>query len=592
MTPEKPDDKMLVRRREMAAARESCLGLPPEEALEQILAYHQPAALVHAFPEEDLHLLIREIGPDDALPLMALASHKQLEYLLDQEMWQRDRLDLEATTQWLERLLRADPSPQRMIRWLAEEKTDLVELVLFRSIEVRMREHDQDPSVFGPDFFSYDNVFYIRILSPATGPDQETETALSPPQQTIKRLLDHLAESDYVRFQAILLEAVHVLPAETEEEQYRLRIARLAEKGFLPFEEAVGLYQSGSQAVFRHRALRRKPLRPEHPDLYALVPMSVLPARNLFAHALEALESPDQRQALQEEFAALCNRIIVADQRKIDSRDDLAAVVAKASGYLHLGLQTMPPEGTAAAPDVQAAVRDLSRYHLEGLFRLGYREAVALKQTAEAWVHQSWFAGRSLPLTFWGEIWLGVIGGLLIKRPLFFDNYDSGTLYREFADLEEIVWSRRQIHQMQHIDRLLDRLDPVLPTDPAQGFLTYKSLLLTLWARHWLHLPEALHPIALEDFRPFFKHLFRRPGGRASGGEGGRIADALRRNFLTWLADRTRQPAGDLTQIVGSTLEALFAELEKHYGRVRDDRLDPRYVPHFLLEPKTPSHPR
>ena len=587
-----PDDKMLTRRQALATERQRCLNLPPEEALEQILAYPQPVALVHAFPEEDLHLLIREIGPDDALPLLALASHKQLEYLLDQEIWQRDRIDLTATTQWLERLLRAESSPQRMTNWLAEEKTDLVELFLFRSIEVRMREHDQDPSVFGPDFFSYDNVFYIRILAPPTPSGKETEANVLPPQETVKHLLDHLVESDYVRFQAILIEAVHMLPAETEEEQYRLRTARLAEKGFLPFEEAVGLYQSWREDVFRRRALRQMPITPEHPDLYALVPSTVLPAGNLFTRALETLAPPEQRQALQEEFAALCNRIIVADRQKIDGRSQLAAVVAKASGFLHIGLQKLQPEGTpSSAPNVPAAARSLCRYQLEGLFRLGYGEAVALKQTAETWVHQSWFAGRGLPLTFWGETWLGVIGGLLIKRPLFFDNYKSGTLYRDFADMEEIAWSRRQLDQIQQIDRLLDRLNPALATEPAHGLLTYKNLLLTLWARHRLGLPENGHPMSLDDFRSFFKTLFPQGEDRPDG-EGRRIADALRTDFLTWLADRSRQPAEALSGAVGSTLEALFGELEEHYGRVPADRLDPRYIPHFLIERPAPSYPK
>jgi hypothetical protein len=593
MKPINPDAKFLTRRRELAAVRENCLSRPPEEALEQILSHPQPAALVHAFPEEDLHLLIKEIGPDDALPLIALASHKQLEYLLDQEIWHRDRIDLTATTQWLERLLRAEPSPQRMINWLAEEKTDLVELFLFRSIEVRMCEHDQDPSVFGPDFFSYDNVFFIRILPPPKRSDQEEEADLSLFRDTVKRLLDRLAEGDYVRFQAILLEAAHVLPAETEEEQYRLRTARLAEKGFLPFEEAVGLYQAWREDHFLHRALRQKALAPDHPDLYALVPMTVLPAGNLFTNALATMESPDQRQALQEEFAALCNRIIVADRQTIDSRTDLTTVVTKASGYLHLGLQKLQPKGvTSTAPDIPAAARSLCRYHLEGLFRLGYREAVALKQTAEAWVHRSWFATRGLPLTFWGETWLGVIGGLLIKRPLFFDHYKSGTLYRDFADREEIAWSHGQLDQMQHVDRLLERLNPDLPAGSTQGFMTYKSLLLTLWARHRLALPEKFRPIALQAFQPFFKTLFQQGKRRQGNKAGRRIEDALRTDLLTWLADRTHQTAEDLTKTVGSTLEALFAELEEHYGRVGVDRLDPRYIPHFLLEPPHPPHPK
>ena len=34
-----------------------------------------------------------------------------------------------------------------------------------------------------------------------------------------------------------------MIPAESEEEQFRLRNVRLGEKGFLPFHEAVGIYQ-------------------------------------------------------------------------------------------------------------------------------------------------------------------------------------------------------------------------------------------------------------------------------------------------------------------------------------------------------------
>ena len=583
--PVKPDDKILALRHALARARRECLALPPEKALARILDHPQPAALVHAFPEEDLHLLIREIGPDDALPLIGLASHKQLEYILDQEIWQRDRVDSTATTQWLERLLRSESSPQRMVHWLAEEKTDLIELFLFRSIEVRMREHDQDPSVLGPDFFSYDNVFYIRILAPPTSDDQEPPTPGASPQDTVKRLLDQLAENDHIRFQAILLEAAHVLPAEFEEEQYRLRTARLAEKGFLPFEEAVGLYQPFNEDRLLHQALRHKPLAAENPDLYALVPMAVLTDQNLFARALGTMGADTSHQALQEEFAALCNRIIVADHREIDNRHDLAAIVAKASGYLNIGLQKRQPKGQApSTPDIHAAGQELQRYHLEGLFRLGYGEVVQLKTAAERWVSQSWFAGQGVSLTFWGETWLGVLGGLLIKRPLFFDNYRSGSMYREFADMADLEWTRRQLEQVQQVDSLLGAAKLQLAGNQRPGFLTYKNLLLTLWARHRLAMPEEVRPLTTEAFRPFYRELFS-PWGATSSEPTGRIDASLRRDFLDWLAERTHVPADEIAAVIGSSIESLFGELEEHYGKIAAEKIDPRFMPHFLLEP-------
>jgi hypothetical protein len=561
--------------------------MAPEKALDRILEHPQPAALVHAFPEEDLHILIREIGADDALPLIALASHKQREYLLDQEIWQRDRIDLEATGQWFDRFLKAEASPGRMIDWLTREKTDLVELFLFRSIDVRIREHDQDPSIFGAGFYSYDNVFYIRIAEPPPdkdGPEQAEASEPRPPG-IVRQLLDHMAANDYVRLQSILLEAANVLPAETEEEAYRLRSVRLAEKGFLPFEEAVGLYQPLNPQQFPHKAGRQQALEPEQPDLYPLVPTALLAGGNLFTQALERFDRQEQRQALQEEFAALCNRIVVADRQTIDRREALADVVSKASGYIHIGLQKRLP----GQPTVDAAVRELSQYQLEGLFRLGYGEAVRLKRAAEAWVHQSWFAGRGLSLTFWGESWLGVLGGLLLKRPLFFDNYRTGTLYREFADRRDIRWSRQQLEDVQAIDHLLGRLNPDMPPAASTGFLTYKNLLLTLWARHCLSLSEAVQRIGLPAFQSFFRDLFQ-PGKSEEASRGGRcIGPDRRRDFLDWLADGTRTDAAELSVSVGRVLETLFAELEEAYGRVRADDIDPRYIHHFLLESPPPQ---
>ena len=135
------DDKILALRRELAAQRRACLQLPPEKALARILEHPQPAALVHSLPEEDFYFLIQDIGPDDARSLIALGSQRQLEYLLDQNVWSRDRIDIHTLFFWLERLVASDPA--RMVRWLAAEKSNLVEYYLFNSIATRMREHDQ-----------------------------------------------------------------------------------------------------------------------------------------------------------------------------------------------------------------------------------------------------------------------------------------------------------------------------------------------------------------------------------------------------------------------------------------------------------------
>ena len=227
--------------------------------------YPQPAALVHSFPEEDLYFLIHDIGPEDALPLLSLASHRQVDFILDMEIWEKDRASNSSLTRWFGLMLSADP--QRFIKWLTQEKTTLLAFFLYHHIEIRIREHDQDPSDFGEDFHTFDDVYYYRILPDITdlvvdGAKESVDGITEEFRKTvIHSLVRGLAGQDHTTFQGILLESATLLPAESEEEAYRWRNVRLAEKGFLPFDEAVELYQPMSSENLINRA---KPLKNIH----------------------------------------------------------------------------------------------------------------------------------------------------------------------------------------------------------------------------------------------------------------------------------------------------------------------------------------
>ncbi len=174
MNEEKVDKKALERLEKLREKRLQILALPPKKAMDRILEDPQPAALVHSFPEQDFYFLIHDIGVGDSLPLLALASNRQWEHIVDLEVWRKDQIDIESVSRWLSLLLEADP--KRFIRWFLEEKLELIEFYLFKSIEVRVREHDQDPSDFGEGFFTLDDVYYIRILERPVANDQDDFT--------------------------------------------------------------------------------------------------------------------------------------------------------------------------------------------------------------------------------------------------------------------------------------------------------------------------------------------------------------------------------------------------------------------------------
>jgi hypothetical protein len=558
----------------LAAKRRDILNLTPEKALAEIIDHPYPVTLVQSFAEEDLYLLVHSIGPDDALPVLALASNPQWEYLLDMDNWSRDRIDPAAMTLWYDRLLRADPD--RFTHWISQEKTEEFEYYIHCNAEIASREHDQDPSDLGDEFLTEDQVHYVRLRKLPEEARQHQDVR----DQMLPDLLKRIAAYDFERYQDLLLHAGTVLPAEVEEEFFRLRSLRLAEKGILPHHEAMGIYQALSVAELLTRS--RKPVDTGGRQIDSLPlpqdPHHVPENANLFVRALGRIQDEITLQGLQTEFAGLCNQVIAADQLKIRDRDILKKVVTKTGDYISIGLEKIVAETSRQDP---YGADTLIRHHMLGdLFRVGYGCALALKWRTDKWRRTSWFTGAGLPLSFWGETGLGVLGGLLLKRPLFFDNYASGRLYREFATLADIRKSEQDLDDIVAFDFLLARLGITITPERQAGFLTFKNLLLTLWANHYLGMAGGdtyPAPLKMDRFHRFFKVMWE-PDAMPR-----RISETLRTHFLNWLSARSGLDETALREHLGSGLARLFQDIESELGHVEVHDLDPRFIQLFLI---------
>ena len=586
MNSDPSDEKILERLQALEQTRKDVMARPPEEALDRILNDHQPAALVHSFPMTDFYLLVHDIGPEDCLPLLELASDRQWDYLLDLETWRNDRFDIAAASRWMDLLLTADPD--RFVRWALDRRQKYVELYLYRNLEVRIREHDQDPSDFGEDFFSLDNTYYLRVLDLPSAAD-DTVFNEEHRRAFIDKFLNKMADFHHPTYQGLLLETAHIIPAETEEAALHWRNVRLAEQGFLPFDEAVGIYQPLTVDRLRSRQIARPA---SAGDGQARLPVPFYPFRELgadthcFSLALQRIDAEDQRHRIQHEFAGLCNRIIVADHRAVRDKESLREVVKKAVGYLSIGLEQLSGAGEKADPGKAAAA--IRRHALIDVFRVGFGRVLALKWRAEKWLDRCWFAASGLRLTFWGEQWMGVLGGLLIKKPLYYDNYRSGTLYREFSAVGEIEEIEAVFEQIKAMDELLSLMAVNLRHPSSYGFLTYKNLLLTAWAASRTgQTGDMLTPLNTAAFRPFFEELLQ-DDPKAGADEGRVVPETMKRRFLDWLSEQTGLKIFEINSRLGPVLEDLFGDIEAELGRVPAEKLDPRFVNLFLLE--QPGH--
>ncbi|MGD8343088.1 MAG: DUF6178 family protein [Desulfobacterales bacterium] len=581
MAKNRNNSRTLERVQQLQETRRKIMELPPEKALDRILNDRQPAALVHSFPEQDFYLLVNEIGAEDSLPLLSLATNKQWEHIVDLETWQKDHIDINSVTRWMNLLMEADS--QRFIHWILNDHLEFMEWYLFKNLEIRIREHDQDPAEFGDEFFTLDDIYYLRFIDIPS--ESESEKLIDEQRRKLlTRIAQRLASSDHLIYQSVFLEAAHVIPAETEEDCYRWRNTRLAEKGFLPFDEAVGIYQLIKPGELEGK---RKKFIPPASRQVSTLPVPVSPLRelkqdNYFTRALQTIEAANIVQLLQTEFAHLCNQVVVADSRIIGERNTLQEVVKKTSDYISIGLEEILKD---QKDDTANGAALIMQYMLQDIFRVGFGTALKLKWRAEKWLSKCWFAQADLRLTFWGEQWMGVVGGLLIKKPLYYDSYKSGILYRDFATVDDIRNSAAIFEQVVAVDSLLSVMNIKMDAPGRYGFLTYKNLLLTLWARHYCRLQgKKLKPMTRKQFVPFFEELL--PEQTKAGSPAARkIPDKMKTAFLNWLAAETGLKDVELTDRLGQTFEDLFNEIESEYGRVAPADIDPRFVHLFLISP-------
>ncbi|MCF8129127.1 MAG: cytochrome P450 [Deltaproteobacteria bacterium] len=472
-------------------------ALSAGKALEKVLNHPDSLRLIQTMSSEDLYFLIHKIGVDESLELLKLATLDQWQYMLDVETWRGDRLELDRAGQWINRLLTADP--ERLTKWLFSGGQRLAYYFLYRSIAVEVRDEDQEIHDVGPEFFTVDDFFYIRPLN-------ENQ------REIIEKLIRSMAREDTPKYQAVLSGLAGVLPAEFEEEMYRLKNVRLAEHGFLPREEALAVYaQLKPERLQMKRRETDAGLNVSPKDVGSVPrwPLQSIQDRNLLAKTVAHLTDEALLDRIRLEFAGLCNQILSAEGLSTWDMDRLQEIQIQAAGYLNLILKERCLN-ERGKEDIKTAEDLLRMNDLLSLFRAGFGLALSLKWRAQRWVKRSWFQKADLEPSFWGEAWGGLLTGLLKRRPLFYCGEESESGFRDFQLLSDLSSAENALGFMDVLDRLIGDLAKKYPLNsPDSGSfpLTFYQLLFTLWARQLLDLNPGFTPLSLKEGRAFLSLL-------------------------------------------------------------------------------------
>lgn len=463
------------------------------EILEWIFAKDKPRQIVKRISHGDFYWLVKQTGNDDCFPLLKLASEEQWQYLLDMEIWDKDLLSLNNTFTWLGKLEQADSL--KLIKWFYTKGQYLLYLFLYRSIQVAIREDDEFDCP--DDFFTLDGLFYIKIINNEKGM-----------METIERILRAMSQKDYDRYQRVLLGLAGVIPSEIEEEMYRLRNIRMAEHGFLPFEEAIAVYAYLASDTLKVDAVDGEIIKVFHDeDLHGLTSILSLYHTNqnniLFKNIFQQGD-PLFEDRIRLELAGLCNQLLVADRLAVDEFETLLAICNKAMGYISLALEYK------CGNDISYATSILRNNSLVSVFRVGFGLVLELKWEAETFLKKSWFQNYGLDFDFWGDKWGRTLTGLMEKKPHYDADFEAIEGSHDFQKIRELEECADMVHYLIALDKLIETMisgyllnDEILLEEQA----TFYPLLFNYWARKLLKLEPEFLPISQDQVKKLFSIL-------------------------------------------------------------------------------------
>lgn len=393
--------------------------------LDLLLAGDNPKALIRSLPAEDLFLTIKEIGLEDAGPLVELASPAQFRTFLDLDLWHREEPRPLGLLQWL----RAADG-EGYAKKVAAVDLELIELLFSQTVKLIVMEDDPDYVPQGTPWRSPEGKYELDFL--AEGDDLVT----------LRALMDHYYALD--PFQAVrLLEAVRwELPSELAEAALQFRTGRLADLGFPEFERAVQLYAF----IDPDLPIEGAPTSPAEPPGVLL---ATLDGKVFLDEALRSLDA-EKLSTIDRELLAVLNGALVADRVDLGDLESVRTALVRARDHLSLGLEY------ASGGELQRARELLMQAPLTRVFQVASGLTLRRKYRADRLMKLAGAAWPSTPQRCLLDPPLGsAIEALRTRRPRLDDTADGaapGTGIRAFRSRADLA----------RIDALLDEAEAQL----------------------------------------------------------------------------------------------------------------------------------
>lgn len=357
---------------DLAGVQRDPLVLDQRDDLPEFVPRLPPTAFVQ---------IARTLREEDRLDLLLPhASPEQLTALLDLDGWSRDRIAVDKARAWLIAIADAYATadkPRGGLKAIIEDMdSEMWTMALLPGTAVYELDPDdmeqREQALAAVDtLFSYetpDGGFVVAVPDNSLG-------------HAVIHVLERVYADDLQMGHRLSLSLLGALGAQLEEDLLRWRSGRLADLGFVEWDEAMKLFRPLDPRTAREAAGVAPPVAREGDGLLVAFPSATA---GLLRRVLGGLSAGEQGVRARE-FALLVNELMSAQRSEPGDAKAQQRAFHQAEATVNLGLEVLVTGLGLSAPEVDPFLAGrIAAIGLRGVFRVGYGPLAALRKTALA----------------------------------------------------------------------------------------------------------------------------------------------------------------------------------------------------------------
>ncbi len=316
-----------------------------KEKYKLIFNSSKPEIVVPRLHPQELYLTVNELGAEDSLELISLATPTQITLILDLDCWDLDTLNPESSLNWLDFLSNCDE--EKILQLARETEPEILALMLGKHLTI----------IRGIEAYDDDDAENAKRMESIYDIEYKSEDAA--------KIIGSLINIWQEREQNHYLQIMEIIRSESmfilEEEVYQRRSARLLDLGIIPTMDARVIYTRTNPQTFT--VGDKQDFRLEADNLPN--PLALLKTATPH-HFLAAVLEDGISHELACEMLHLVNRKFSADQIDLSSTTEVREALQQTYDNLNLALQYL------ADKDLDRASEIFHTTWLQRLFQLGH----------------------------------------------------------------------------------------------------------------------------------------------------------------------------------------------------------------------------